>query len=136
MPRINRTKVSIRIMGRELDPLQISSLLECEPEFSYKKGEKLIDDKTGRESEAIFGMWSISVPEAKPGDIDGQIAVLLDQLVNDISIWKDIAERYRANMFCGLFMHENNEGFVLSPSTLCALGDRKIELDFDIYDNY
>jgi len=37
------------------------------------------------------------------------------------------------DLFCGLFMKESSEGFSISPATLAMLGERGIELQFDIY---
>ena len=37
------------------------------------------------------------------------------------------------DLFCGLFMHESNEGAEISPASLTALGDRGVKLSLDIY---
>jgi hypothetical protein len=37
-------------------------------------------------------------------------------------------------VFCGIFMAGGNDGLSLSANALLALGQRGIELDFDIYD--
>jgi hypothetical protein len=38
------------------------------------------------------------------------------------------------DMFCGLFMKNENEGLSLSAESLAMLGERSIELSLDIYD--
>ncbi len=120
-------------MGDDLDPDEISSLLGGEPTFSQRKGDQIIGKVTKRVRVAKSGMWSISVSDREPGDLDGQIAEILNPLTQDLEIWKDVVSRYRADLFCGLFMGSGNDGLSLSPESLLALGSRGIMIDFDIY---
>jgi len=69
----------------------------------------------------------------EPGDFDAQISEILDQLTDDMSIWQDLTSRFRAYVFCGLFMEEGNEGISLSNGTLQRLAERGLTIDFDIY---
>lgn len=43
--------------------------------------------------------------------------------------------RFRADVFCGLFMEDFNEGISLSHETLQKLAERGLMIDFDIYNN-
>ena len=58
---------------------------------------------------------------------------MLDGLTADLAVWQELTTRFRADVFCGLFMDESNEGQSLSPHTLKALGERNLMLDLDIY---
>jgi hypothetical protein len=58
---------------------------------------------------------------------------LLSKLTDDFNVWASIAERYKLDLFCGLFMQGSNEGLSISPKSLAALGLRQIELGLDIY---
>ena len=69
----------------------------------------------------------------EPGDLDGQIAELLDQLTSDLGVWVDLTSRYRADIFCGLFLVEHNEGISISSETALKIGQRGLKLDLDIY---
>ncbi len=71
----------------------------------------------------------------EPGDLDAQISEILDQLTDDTEIWKKLTTRFRADIFCGLFMAEGNEGISLSSETLEELAARCLTIDFDIYDS-
>ncbi len=121
-------------MGEDLDPDEISRLLGGEPTFAHKIGDQFVGRVTKRVRVAKSGMWSISVADRKPGDINGQIAEILNPLSQDIGIWRDIADRYRTDLFCGLFMGSSNDGLSISADSLLALGSRGVEIDFDIYD--
>lgn len=50
-----------------------------------------------------------------------------------LTVWQDIAKRYQADLFCGLFMHGMNEELTIPPRLLAALGARGIEMGLDIY---
>jgi hypothetical protein len=120
-------------MGDELIPTDITNLMGCEPTRSYKKGDIKIGKVTGTERIKKSGMWLLEATIAEPENIDGQIEEILSKLTQDFSIWQTLSKKFTIDIFCGLFMEESNEGLSLSPKTLSALGDRGIEIGFDIY---
>ena len=77
------------------------------------------------------GSWIIEVEDH--GDLDSQIENILKRLTNNLNSWKIITEQFKAEIFCGLFLKEWNEGLGLSAQTMKNLGDRGIHLDIDIY---
>lgn len=79
-------------------------------------------------------MWRLRAKEAEPEDLDGQVSELLGQVTSDLSVWGDIATRFRVDLFCGWFMGSGNEGVKISPETMLALGQRGIMLSLDIYE--
>lgn len=133
MATISRTKVSLRIMGDDLLPKDISERLGCEPSFAQFKGELLIGKNSGREREAKFGMWRLEAAEESPGNLNNQIGSILDSLSPDLDRWAQLSDSYDIDLFCGIFMREEMEGIDISPSNLEALGQRGIELGLDIY---
>lgn len=133
MPKVSRTAAALRITGETLDPQEVSVIMGIRPSLSYRKGEVIRNPKTGRERIPKFGMWNLRTEDQFPGDLDGQIDELLGKLPDDLSIWKELNERFSLDLFTGLFLEEFNEGISLKPSTLLALGLRGIELDLDIY---
>ena len=78
-------------------------------------------------------MWRLSATETVPENLDGQVGELLGQVTSDLSVWSDLATRFRVDLFCGWFMGSGNEGVAISPETLLALGQRCIQLSLDIY---
>ena len=128
MAGIGRTRASIRFFGDELDPAEISGLLGAEPTHSGRKGEVAPSGHVLKR-----GSWRLAVSERAPGDLDGQIKSLFADLTNDLSIWRDLSERYDADVFCGLFMDFFNEGAPISRTVLQLLSERGLRLDVDIY---
>ncbi len=133
MAYLNRSKATLRVMGDDLDPEEISRLLGCQPTTAQYKGEEIVGRHSGRTRLAKFGMWRLTATPREPEDIDGQIAELFGQLVDNPEVWRALAQRYAVDLFCGLFMKHGNEGFSLSPASLLALGLRHVEIGFDLY---
>jgi ribosomal protein L19 len=130
---ISRTKAQIRIHGDDLDPNEITALLCCEPTKSHCKGDVKIGSSTGKEYVKKSGMWSLDAAETAQQDLDKKILDLLDQLTDDVQVWRNINSRFSVEAFCGLFMERSNEGLSISASTLVRMADRGIELQLDIY---
>ena len=93
----------------------------------------IVGKKTGIERIARTGIWSLHSVDREPENLDSQIEEILAKVTGDIETWQALARRYRADLFCGLFMEGGNEGLVISPASLVALGERGIELALDVY---
>lgn len=93
----------------------------------------IVGKVTGRARTARTGGWRLRAKRREPSDLDAQISEILDQLTDERRIWRDLTERFSADMFCGLFTNGSNEGVALSHTTLQRLAWRGLSLDFDIY---
>lgn len=133
MASIARSKVSVRFFGDELEPEEVSAMLGAEPTTQYRKGEER-KSTGGKTDTRRFGAWILASGERSPEAIDDQLAELFKTMSQDMSVWSALVSRFDADVFCGLFMAESNEGFSLKPHTLRALADRRLEIGFDIYD--
>ena len=131
MAQLARSVATLRIIGDDLVPDEVSKLLGGTPTHSQRKGDA-IPLKSG-ERVARGGMWRLAATDREPEDVDAQISEILEKLTPDIESWRSLAGRFRVNLFCGWFMEEGNEGLSISPANLVALGERGIELDLDIY---
>lgn len=136
MAHLHKSLVTLRIMGDDLMPPEITRLLGAPPTHSKVKGEKRVGKRSGQETIARSGIWSLSSSARIPADINGQIHEILSQLTADIAVWKEVTKRYHADLFCGLFLSCSNEGLSVSAASLEALGVRGIELGLDIYGMY
>jgi len=133
MARIARSTASLRFFGDELDPDAITRKLAGPPTRSAKKGD-LRTGQSDRQYVEKIGSWRLKASDAKPGGLDAQIQGIFDSLTPDLSVWVELSARFRADMFCGLFMDERNEGLEIAPATLHAMGARGVTLSLDIYD--
>lgn len=133
MPAIHRAVATLRIVGPDLDPDQITTLLGGTPTRTERKGQE-ISNADGRPPRiARFGQWRIEAPAAQPGDINVQVNKLLEGLTKDVAVWRNLSSQFKVDIFCGWFMNKTNEGEDISPETLLALGERGISLALDIY---
>ena len=133
MASISQSAATLRVMGDDLIPAEVSSLLGGSPTSARTKGERIIGKKTGNVRIARSGMWRLEAPDCNPADLDGQIAFIFEQLTEDLAIWRSLAQRFKMELFCGLFMECSNEGVEISPESLRVLGSRGVKIGLDVY---
>ena len=132
MGPLEKTAASLRFFGDDLDPAEITARLQGTPTVGVKKGGTWLTSR-GSEKVAQKGSWRLTTPRRSPGDLDAQIDELFAQLTTDTTVWRDLATRFQADIFCGLFLSGGNQGTSLMPETLMAVGARGLVLNFDIY---
>lgn len=125
--------MSLRVIGDDLVPDEISLLLGSKPTREIIKGKPFYWKRDGKPRIAKSGMWRLEANDQIPGDLDIQVFELLNQLTDNLDTWAILSEKYKLDMFCGLFMDSEMEGISLSARSLLALGQRGIEIDFDMY---
>ena len=134
MTQLHQSRATLRLIGDNLDPDEITRLLGATPTAARKK-DAIWRTPNGREVIARTGMWRLLAADREPEDLDGQVVEILGKLTDDLGIWADLAHRFRLELFCGWFMAGSNEGVGISPKALAALAARGIALELDIYDN-
>ncbi len=132
MGPVSRTVATLRFFGDDLRPDEITALLGRSPSISTVKGEEWTTP-SGRIRVAKQGSWRLFAEDLEPGDLDRQLENLLYGLTDNLGVWTNLAARFRADVFCGLFLEDGNEGISLAPRTLTMLGSRGLTLDLDIY---
>ena len=132
MSAVYKTAVTLRFFGDDLDPDDLTARLGAQPTSCSRKGGTW-KTSSGVEKPALRGSWRLESARRRPGDLSAQIRELLEPLTSDFSVWQDLASRFRADLFCGLFMQESNEGITIEPETLAMIGERSLLLDLDIY---
>jgi hypothetical protein len=133
MAEIAKSTVCLRIYSDDLIPEEITKSLECEPTFTQFKGQELLGPQSGRKRIAMTGMWRLGTDKRTPEDINSQIYELLNQVSSNLEVWESINKHYQVDLFCGLFMNLENEGFDLTPQTMKLLSERGITIGFDVY---
>jgi hypothetical protein len=123
--------VSLRLVGHDLDPAEVSRFLGCEPTEAGCTGE-LARRPDGSTRPIAKGFWRWSSGR-QAADVADQIEALLARLTSDLAVWESLSRRYDANLFCGLFLETTNRGFELPASLLAAIAARHLRIGFDIY---
>ena len=126
--------ISLRIHGDDLVPEEISEKIGVNPNHAYSKGQLISKDANSKRIQST-GFWEISLSskDLDEWDCDIAIAYLLRKTVNDLEIWKDITNKYKADVFVGIGISGGNKGFVLGVGTITLLQERNLSVGFDIY---
>jgi hypothetical protein len=98
---VDRWKVALRVYGEELDPDRVSAFLCCEPSSASIKCTPF--PKKGR--------WILEIDSKDCGendDVDDGVRMLLACLPSDPDVWASLANTYRVDVFCGLFITASN----------------------------
>jgi hypothetical protein len=111
---VDRSTISLRVTGIGVDREQISALLGHPPD---------------REA----SHWTVHAPESRNGDLDSQVEWILSRLTQDLAVWREVTQRFKVDLFCGLFLERPNRGVSLRPETLAQIAARGVSLGFDIY---
>jgi hypothetical protein len=130
---IGRIKVSVRVIGDDLDPAEVTRLFGVEPTFAARRGEAR--ERHGRPIVQRTGVWfhALTVDPTEEWELADAVDTLLARLPADPAIWRALGSRYQLDVFCGLFLRSENQGADLPPATLAALAERGLTLGLDIY---
>ncbi len=131
MANVDNATTSLSITARDLDPDDVTALLDCAPTRSFRAGD--VRSTRSPDQRWKHGGWFLETTLDRQADLGAQIADLLDQVTQDVAVWQQITERFSARIFCGIFMERENEGFGLDPDVLARLAARKLPIDFDLY---
>jgi hypothetical protein len=129
---VDGVSVSLRFFGSLLDPAEITQALGCEPSRVRRRGEIVKNAFTGQ-SVIETSAWILSSPRAAAATLESEIRRLLARLPNELGVWQGLTNRYRGDLFCGLFLEEFNRGTTVSAELLGLLVDRGLALTLDIY---
>lgn len=123
--------VSLRAFGESLDPDEVTKLLKCCPTSVRYRGQVIPGDRLQRIAKE--GSWLLEGPPPSDTELDKQVDELLDQVTDDLSVWKYLTDRFYVDVFCGLFLDCFNRGVILSPELIQRLAERRLKINLDIY---
>ncbi|MEL6505679.1 MAG: DUF4279 domain-containing protein [Pseudomonadota bacterium] len=131
-------RTSLRILGDDLDPDEITRNVGCSPSRSCRMGEPWITPG-GTPLACRTGSWILDAP----GNLDCPIDDLLDMQAlwllskchGHRDFWTEISKKYEVHLFIGIFLGEKTNAFFLGPKTMNSLSEIGIGLDFHLYDS-
>ena len=126
---MDSTSVALRFFGDELDPVELTRRLGAEPTASRRKG----DNMPNVERTTSTGSWLLTSERQSKSSLEAQITALFDRLTDDLAVWRDLTDRYKADLFCGLWSEAWNRGVCLSPALLTRISERGLSIGFDVY---
>jgi hypothetical protein len=127
---VDESRLTLGIHGEELDPDEISRLLQCAPTRAHRRGD-------ARRSGPPWpqGAWLLSVEAKSPTGPEELVHLLLARLPSDAAVWTDLRARFKVRLLFGIFSDRWNRGFELTPEAISRIGALACEVGFDIYGN-
>ncbi len=123
--------VSLRIFGDDLDPDELTQLLNCQPTKAYRKGHVVTTTMSPRTVRT--GQWFLSVEKNRLQTLEEQIAELFEKLPDDLEIWKKVNKRFHASIYCGAWLKGWNRDVWFSAELLKKMADRELLIGLAIY---
>jgi hypothetical protein len=127
---VDKVSVSLGVYGDDLDPSTVTAMLGVSPSQSWRKGDVL---DSSRQVPERTGVWLLKHGLSDSQTLSDQISALLDLVTSDLQVWQKLGARHRLRVFCMLTLLDWNRECGIPASLLRRLGERGLDLDFDIY---
>ena len=129
--KVDEAAVTLRFFGDDLDPDELTRILNCKPTEAYKKGD--VVTTTMRPRTIKTGQWFLSFEKNSEQDLEEQILALFEKLPEDLEIWKNLSERFDLSIYCSAWLEGWSRDILLSHNMLKQMSDRNIKIRFAIY---
>ncbi|MBV9278780.1 MAG: DUF4279 domain-containing protein [Chloroflexi bacterium] len=121
------------MFGDALEPTEVSRLLRCEPDESYRAGDRISSRSGGVRKN---GSWSINDHLSPTDSLSTKLEDVLSRVTVDSDIRRALTGQVEASLFCGIFLNnpEKLGELVSLPATLLKrAADLGLELVLDIW---
>ena len=128
------TKASFRIMGKDLDPSEITNLLHMHPDQSHRCGDPNISKSGRRYADYTEGLWALHSSVDETYAIDAHLEALVTKLWQHRDLLQEFSKRgYKIDIYVGIFGIDDNMEFVLKNTLLRRVMQLGVDLDLDLY---
>ena len=128
------TKASFRIMGKGLDPSEITKLLHMHPDQSHRCGDPHISKSGHRYADYTEGLWALDASVDETHAIDDHLEALVAKLWQHRGLLQEFSKRgYKMDILVGIFGIDDNMGLVLKNPLLRRVMQLGVDLDLDLY---
>ena len=132
MAQVQRTTITLRFNGEDLDPQELSDRLGATPTRAFVKGATL-PSASGSDRIAKTGQWLLTLEGEAPDDFEKLVTRLFHRLSTDRDTWLDLSKRFAGELFVGFFLGSSNEGVPVGHEALREIVARGLGLGVDIY---
>ena len=128
------TKASFRIMGKDLDPSEITKLLHMPPDQAHRCGDPHISEAGHRYADYTEGLWALDSSVDETHAIAAHLEALVAKLWPHRVLLQEFSQRgYKMDILVGLFGIDDNMGCVLKNTLLRHVMQLGVDLDLDLY---
>jgi hypothetical protein len=127
-------KASFRIMGKDLDPSEITNVLHMHPDQAHRCGDPNMNRSGRRYADYTEGLWAIDSAVDATSAIDAHLEALVTKLWKHRDLLQEFSNRgYKIDIYVGIFGIDDNVGFVLQNTLLRRVMQLGVDLDLDLY---
>ena len=127
-------KASFRIMGKDLDPSEITNLLHMPPDQSHRCGDPNMSKSGRRYADYTEGLWALDASVDETHVIDEHLEVLVTKLWKHRHLLQALRNRgYKIDIFVCIFGIDDNMGLGLKHTLLRRVIQLGVDLDLDLY---
>lgn len=129
--KVDESSVTLRFFGDDLNPDELTQILNCQPTEAYKKG--YVVTTTIKPRTIKTGTWFLTIERNSDQTLEEQISELLEKLPTDLKIWEELAERFESSIYCGAWLKNWNRDVWFSSDLFRELADRRLSIGLAIY---
>ena len=122
------TSLSLRFFAHVLIPEEITAALGIQPHISHLAGISLAPSDP---VPSPFGMWVYWASQSSTSRLEDNMLQFLDQLPQDLSIWRSLTDKYSGVLVCSLRFDQYHSRQVFSAATLKKIAERGLSLNLD-----
>jgi len=126
---VDECGVCLAIYGEDLDPDELTALLDCQPTHAHRRGDR----KGPRSAPFKQGAWLLERRGEPPDTADTLTRRILQSVPADPALWSQLSDRFVIQMRYGIHMSGWNQGLGLSADLVAWIARLHASLEFDIY---
>jgi len=130
---MTQATITLRFVGTDLKPKVLTRLFNVSPTTTYSRGDSRGPNATKHGIPPYkVGAWLYSEDTAKVADLDA----VLQRIVKIAPVgWCELSglSGIQGDVFVGLFLSDDQNGFHISVETIQLLNERNLEVVFDVY---
>ena len=119
--------VVLCIYGEQLEPTEVSRILQREPTASHRLG-----DEAPRGKKYLGGAWFIEQRSFEPIDINQMILGVFEGLPRELEVWRSLSAQYSLRFDIAVHT-ESGCNFALNPAVVTLIERTGAILFLDIY---
>jgi hypothetical protein len=129
---LEESSVGINFTSDKLDRHEITKSLGVFPTKAWNPGEKHPIGNKGHTRITDWGMWYYDDTRDSL-ELNDKLIKLFGRLNQDLTVWKDLTEKYEVWIDVAGYMRNWTRGFSLKSEVMQLLIERNLEIVFDVY---
>lgn len=127
-------EVTLRVMGEDLRPAEVSRRLGVDPDKAHAKGAVPPSAAGTRGRPYKEGFWGYTLKGSDRMSMEESLVAMLSFVAERSGAIRELQSLgMRVDLFLGVFSEDANFGATLTPSLLRGFGELGLDLHLDLY---